>query len=298
MGVARFARCARWARFATLVLTVALLAPVEGQARNFLWKAAGRQNTIYLVGSVHMLTKDYYPLSPVLDAAFKDSTLLVEEADLGEMLSPESQLALLGRVMLPPAQSLDALVSPATFALVGRHAAALGVPMEPLKRFKPWYVALTLLGLEWQKAGFDSELGLDRHFYDRAKSEGKDVQGLETAAYQMSRFDEMTPAQQDHLLAESLKDLAGEQASVTTLANAWRAGDGAAVERIVFEGVKDDPLLYQRLLVERNRNWLPRLEALFARQGHAFVVVGAAHLVGPDGLLAMLKARGFSVEQM
>ncbi len=295
----RFAGVSRFARFASLLVTVALLAPAGGaaQPRNFLWKAVARQNSIYLVGSVHMLTKDYYPLSPALDAAFKDSSLLVEEADLGEMLSPESQLALLGRVMLPPTQSLETLVSPGTFALVRQHVAALGVPIEPLKRFKPWYVALTLLGLEWQKAGFDSELGLDKHFYDRAKGEGKDVQGLETAAYQMSRFDEMTAEQQDHLLAESLKDLESEQANVTTLANAWRAGDAALVERLVLEGVKDDPLLYQRLLVERNRNWLPRLEALFARRGRTFVVVGAAHLVGPDGLLGMLKARGYSVEQ-
>ena len=297
-GFARFARFAGFARFAFLFVAIALLAPVEGaQARNFLWKATGRQNAIYLVGSVHMLTRDYYPLNPALDAAFTESNLLVEEADLGEMLSPESQLTLLARVMLASSQSLDTVLSPATYALVTTHVTGLGVPIEPLKRFKPWYVALTLLGLEWQKAGFDPELGLDRHFYDRAKGEGKEVQGLETAAYQISRFDELTMEQQDRLLAESLKELGTEQANVTTLASAWRAGDAAAVERIVLQGVKDDPLMYQRLLVDRNRNWFPRLESLFARRGHAFVLVGAAHLVGPDGLLTMLRAKGYSVEQ-
>src|SRR5262249_42499773 len=104
--------------------------------------------------------------------------------------------------------------------------------------------------------------------------------------------------QQDRMLAQSLSDLDQERANVTTLADAWRAGDAPTVERIVLQGLKEDRLMYDRLLVERNRNWLPKLEALFARSGHALVVVGAAHLVGPDGLLALLKAKGYRVEQL
>ena len=100
------------------------------------------------------------------------------------------------------------------------------------------------------------------------------------------------------MLAESLKDLDREQASVITLTNAWKAGDTATVERIVLDDVKGDPIMYERLLVNRNRNWLPTLDALLNRKGRAFVVVGAAHLVGPDGLLAMFKAKGYKVEQL
>jgi uncharacterized protein len=152
--------------------------------------------------------------------------------------------------------------------------------------------------VEWQKAGFDPQLGLDKHFYDQAKSDGKTTQGLETAEYQISRLDDMTLEQQEHLLSESLKDIDAERANMAKLVEAWRVGDGPGVERIVLSELKQEPLLYQRLLVERNRNWLPRIEALFSRQKHALVVVGAAHLVGPDGLLAMLKAKGYTVEQM
>jgi len=281
-----------------VALSVATLGHTEAATRNFLWKVTGKPGAVYLVGSVHMLTKDYYPLSPALDSAFKDSDLLVEEADLGEMLSPNSQLQMLARGMLPPSQSLDKVVSPATFALVSARAGALGLPIEALKSFKPWALALMLLGLEWQKAGFDQDLGLDKHFYDRAQTDGKAVQGLETVDYQISRFDEMSMDQQDRLLADSLKDLETETANVNKLADAWKAGDAPAVERIVLQDLKQDPQMYQRLLVERNRNWLPTLEALFTRRGHAFVVVGAAHLIGPDGLLAMLKSKGYTVEQM
>ena len=102
---------------------------------------------------------------------------------------------------------------------------ALGLPIEPLKRFKPWALALTLLAMEWQSAGFDPNLGLDKHFYDRARAERKAVKGLETVAFQISRFDEMTMPDQDRLLAQTLKELETETASVTALADAWKAGD-------------------------------------------------------------------------
>jgi uncharacterized protein len=288
---------ARVAVAATLLLC-ASGARGDAATHSFLWRVSGHQTVVYIVGSVHMLSKDYYPLNPAIESAFTDSDLLIEEADLGEMLSPDSQLRILTRGMLPSGQSLEKVISPATYEQVRRHVAALGLPLEPLALFKPWALALTVLALEWQRAGFDPELGLDKHFYDRARSEGKAVQGLETTEYQISRFDGMTMQQQDRLLADSLKGLETERANVARLADAWKIGDVSTVERIALQDLKDDPLMYERLLLERNRNWLPKIEALFARRGHAFVVVGAAHLVGPDGILSMLRSRGFAVEQM
>jgi len=266
-------------------------------ARDFLWKVSGATGSVYLVGSVHLLTKDFYPLSPALEQAFKGSDLLVEEADLAELLSPTAQMQMLARGMLPASTTLDAVVSPATFALVTARAKELGLPLEPLKRFKPWSLALMIEALQWQKAGFDGELGLDRHFYDQARANGTQVQGLETAAFQISRLDGMTMEQQERLLSETLKDLDNELTNLTTLVQAWKAGDAAEIERIVLADVKQNPLMYERLLVERNRNWLPELEKLVARPRPAFVVVGAAHLVGPDGLIALLAAKGYRVEQ-
>jgi len=273
-------------------------APPQAAGRNFLWKATGKQTAIYLLGSVHLLSKDYYPLNPALDAAFKDSDLLVEEVDLGAMLEPESQLRLLTKGLLPAGQSLDKVVSASTFELVSKKLTELGMPIEPLKQFKPWSLALTLMSLSWIGAGFDPNLGLDKHFYDLAREEGRLIQGLETTEFQISRFDEMPMALQDRLLVETLNEMETGMASVTTLANAWKSGDTETIEKIALQDVRKEPEMYQRLLVERNRNWLPKIEALFNRPGRALVVVGAAHLVGPDGLLQMLKARGYVIEQL
>jgi uncharacterized protein len=164
-------------------------------------------------------------------------------------------------------------------------------------RLRPWLLALMIDSLEWQKQGFDPNFGLDKHFYDQAKEDNKAVKGLETVNDQISIFESMTPQQQDHLLAETLKDIDTEQANLNKMISAWRVGDAAAVEKIVLTDIQKESELYQRLLVNRNKNWMPKIEELFARKGHAFVVVGAAHLVGPDGLLAMLKAKGYAIEQ-
>lgn len=296
-------RNSKTARVRALVLALAVafaaLAPLQAAAptRNFLWKATGKQGVVYLVGSVHLLTKDFYPLSPALDAAYKASDLLVEEVDMGDMLSAGGQIQMLSRGLLTGDQTLEKVLSPATYALLSKRLGAVGAPVEALSRMKPWMIALTLEALEWQKAGFDADLGLDKHFYDKAKQDGKAVQGLETIEYQISRFDEMPMALQDHLLAETIKGIDTEQSNMSKLIESWRTGDAPAVERIVLKDLQQEPQLYQRLLVERNRNWLPKLELLFSRKGHAFVVVGAAHLIGPDGLITMLKAKGYTVEQ-
>ena len=282
---------------ATVAVATALTA-AQAATRNFIWKVSGKQSAIYLVGSIHMLTKDYYPLNPALESAFKDSDLVVEEADLGEMLGAEAQMSVLMRGRLPSEQTLDKVVSPETYAQVSKHVSAHGLPIELLKQFKPWMLALMIETFEWQKAGFDPSLGLDKHFYDRAQGDGKTVQGLETADYQISLFDSMTAQQQDRLLADTLKGIDTEMSSITKLTDAWKTGDAPTVERIVLADLKQDTVMYQRLLVERNQNWLPKLEALFTRSGRAFVVVGAAHLVGPDGLLTMLKSKGYTIEQL
>lgn len=289
----------RWSSF-LVVVVVALLASASNAASpSFLWKATGpRGGTVYLAGSIHLLSNEYYPLAPAFDEALDRSDLLVEEVDLGEMLAPESQMLMLTRGMMPAGQSLDSALSAGTLAAVQAKVAELGLPMAPLQLFKPWALALTLQGMEWQKAGFAAELGLDRHFYDRARAAKKEVQGLETLEYQIAQFDEMPMEMQDRLLAETLKEMDTTKVNVQKLAQAWKAGDAPAIEAVVLRDLKAEPEMYNRLLVQRNRNWLPKIEALFTRPTPAFVVVGAAHLVGGDGLVQMLKSRGYSITQM
>jgi uncharacterized protein YbaP (TraB family) len=152
--------------------------------------------------------------------------------------------------------------------------------------------------LAWQKAGFDANLGLDKHFYDRAKQAGRPVQGLETMDYQLSQFDGLGPAVQERMLAETAREIGQTEETFTRMTQAWKSGDPAAVERQIADDLRQEPEMYSRLLLDRNRNWLPKIEALFALPTPSFVVVGAAHLVGPHGLIAMLSDRGYTLTQM
>lgn len=277
--------------------TVAAL-QVAAAPSNFLWKVTGpRGGTMFIAGSLHLLAGEYYPLAPAFDAAFAQADLLVEELDMGEMMASSSQMLMLQRGMMPAGQTLESVLTPQTMTAVKAKVTEMGLPMAPLQLFKPWALALTLQGLEWQKAGFDPELGLDRHFYDRAKAKNLGVQGLESLDFQIAQFDGLSMPLQDKMLADTLKEMGTTQEAVGEMARAWKSGDAPAIERIVLRDLKSDPQMYQRLLVDRNKVWLPKLEALFTRPKPAFVVVGAAHLVGSDGLIAMLRAKGYTVVQ-
>ena len=283
---------------AVVVGLASLTIPVRAAGRAFAWKATGKPGVVYLVGSVHLLSKDFYPLNPALENAYKESTLLAEEVDLGEMAQPDAQMTLLAKGMLPSGQSLDTVLTPSTRALLDKHLGDFGPMGEVAKRFKPWLAALTIESLAWVNAGFDPNLGLDKHFYDRAVADGKTVQGFETMAFQVSLFDDMPMDQQDRLLASMLKDIDTEQANMTKLIDAWHQGDAPTVERLVLADMKGEPAVYKRMLVDRNKNWIPKIDQLLSRNGTSLVVVGAAHLVGPDGVIAMLRAKGYTIEQL
>ena len=266
--------------------------------KHFLWAVSDTHGgVVHLMGSLHVLTPEFYPLSPELERTFDTSKVLVEEVDLDEMNDPATVLSLVGKAMFTDGRTLEDAVSPATYAEVRRRADQAGVPLLVLERMKPWMAAVALTTPALQAAGFDTELGLDKHFFERAKKAGIERRGLETVRYQLERFDELSPALQESLLTSTMVDFDTETANVRVIAKAWASGDTATIERLMLSSVLDSKALYERLVVERNRNWIPPIETCLRQKSACFVVVGAAHLVGPDGLPALLAKKGYAVEQ-
>jgi len=289
-------RAGVWA--SVLLVAASVILAAQDEPRHFLWKVTSPEGgEAYLLGSVHVLTKSFYPLSPVIEQAFASSKVLVEEVDLDEMDDPATMMRLVGKAMLPDGQTLDQLVSKDTFEAVRARAETHGVPMPVLQRMKPWMAAVTLTAAELARAGFDGTLGVDRHFYDRAKASGMPRRALETAAYQFDRLDGLSAVLQEASLKAMLADIDTQAANFERLVEAWRAGDTAAVGRLLHEGFKDSPEIAERLLVERNRNWVAPVEKCLVERARCFVVVGAAHLVGPDSLVELLRAREHAVVQ-
>lgn len=285
---------------ASLALSAAVVAPAVAQApeKHFLWSvtAPGAPPT-YLLGSLHVLTPDYYPLSAPIERAFKQSQVLIAEADIDELANPATLMSVAARALLPDGRTLDQVIDRALYAKVRQRAEHAGLPMAALARMKPWMVAITLTVPAMQSAGFDPEHGVDRHFFERARKAGMERRALETVAFQFDRLDQMPAADQEALLGSTLDDLDSQLSNVKTIADAWARGDTAAVENLLLATTTAAPGMYQRLLAERNVSWVPAVETCLTQRTTCFVVVGAAHLVGPDSLVALLKKKGYAVEQ-
>jgi uncharacterized protein YbaP (TraB family) len=290
---------------ARLLLAVALFlgaaAAAAAQARpaaakNFLWKVQSGSGVLYLAGSVHALTAQVYPLNAAYQRAFDASATLVEEIDLGDTSILAAAPMMMAKGVYQDGRTFERVVSKETAALVAQRLNGT-IPPELLSPMKPWLVTLMLTAMQVQQAGLDSSLGLDKHFYDEAVTAKKAVSGLETAESQIDRFDKMPEALQEQMLLSTLADLDTQNAELKTLVTAWQRGDAATLEKTLLHSFEDYPAAYTSLIVERNRNWMPQLDACLARSAPCFVIVGAAHLVGPDGLLAMLRKKGYKVEQ-
>jgi uncharacterized protein YbaP (TraB family) len=284
---------------AAVVVLFVLASPLAGQTgKSSLWKVEAESGAVaYLLGSLHVLTPEWYPLNATINKAFAESAVLVEEIDLDEANDPALMMSALMKAMLSDGRTLDQVIAPEVYAEVKKRAEQAGLPMMAVTRMKPWLVAITLMAPTLQAAGFKPELGVDRHFFDRAVASGMKRQALETLSYQLDRFDQLSPKLQEDLLKSTMAELDTAVKGVNEMAQAWAFGNVAAIETMTLTALKESPELYARMLVERNHNWVPQIETCLKSNAACFIVVGAAHLVGPDGLPTLLAKRGYKVAQ-
>jgi uncharacterized protein YbaP (TraB family) len=266
-------------------------------ARGFIWKAERAGKQVWLVGSLHLLTPDFYPLPDSIEQAFAKSSVLMEEIDMNDAADPQFAAVVLSKAMNPSGVTLASQLSKETIASVTAWLAKLGIGFESLQAMKPWMVSITIQTIGLKQLGFDENLGIDKHFMDAATRAKKPLVPLETALEQINFLDGLSPKTQDQMLRQSVESNDTEQAEIKTIAAAWRAGDVPTMERVALSDMKDAPEVYETLLAGRNRRWVPKIEACAQANSSCFVVVGAAHLVGPDGLLALLKKQGYTVTQ-
>lgn len=266
-------------------------------SRSFLWKVQSGAAILYLAGSVHALDKASYPLDPAFQRAFDASTTLVEEIDLAETDSLAAAPALLAKGMNPGGRTFDQVVSKETAELLSERLKDSPMVLTLVRTMKPWMIDVVLSALQAQKMGLDPDLGLDQHFYDKAKAAGRKIVGLETALYQLDRLDTLPLEVQERMLRRTLEELDTAGEMLGNLLAVWKQGDAAGLERLMRDEYAANPEVYQSLVVDRNRDWMPQLDACLTERLSCFVVVGAAHVVGPDGLLTMLRRKGYRVEQ-
>lgn len=276
-------------------------APAVPAARALLWKVSDADNHIYLLGSFHILKPEDYPLPASIDAAFADAERVAFEISPGEMRSPDLPRKMMAAGTIQRGPPLAQRLRPDTLHRLEAYCRQRNLALEQLSRFEPWMVSLVISLGEAARIGYQPGKGLDQSLIDRAQAAGKPGMGLESADDQIAALDSMTPAEQEQSLLEALDDVDGMQARMEQLHDDWRRGDASAIEKLMDSELKSSyPQLYQRINVARNDAWVPKLRRLLDAPGHddTLVVVGAMHLVGPDGVVAKLRASGYRVERL
>lgn len=279
-----------------------------GRPIPLLWKVSDADNSVYLLGSFHLLKAEDYPLSIDVDTAFADAESVVFEIAPQEMTSVDLGMRFEQAARRGDGTTLGSEISPATarklrtwFQDTFGSGTASKLAAQKLQAYEPWFVALTISVTEMTRAGLDPTLGLDRHFADEAERAGKPTSGFETGEQQIAFLDGMGRQEQLQFLEETLDEAAQGGGQVEKLHQAWRSGDADEMwNGMAFEMRRDYPQLYQHINVDRNDAWLPRIRERLDTPGDddTLVVVGSLHLLGSDGLVEKLRAKGYKVERI
>jgi len=257
---------------------------------------------VVLFGSVHLLSADTQWLTPALaqDLARADSIWF--EIPIDAAGQAEAARLALQRGLAPADQTLSATVGPAVWAKLARTAQALQVPPQTFQRLQPWLAELTLSVLDFQRQGARTDLGVEQQLAKAAPPTAR-REAFETVAEQIAFFADAPMGDQIDSLNETLDEIQNDPDEFKRLAADWARGDVHAIEVEALGPMqRESPTVYKRLLVDRNQRFASRIEALLRGDGggegvsHILIVVGVGHLVGPDGVPALLRKGGFSVE--
>jgi len=279
------------------LFSVSLLAGADTGTPSSVWVISSGDQKVYLGGTVHLLRPSDYPLPEQYEIAYQDADKLYFETDISGMSDMGTQARMLQRLTYQDERTLRSVLNEDAYSALASHLQTAGLPIAMVQKFKPGLLISTLSVIEMQKMGFSPQ-GVDAFFNSRAREDGKPVGQLESIDDQIGFLAAMGEGNESEFILLSLQDLEKAQ-MLEQMIDAWRTGDNDKLSALFIDDMKalsND--LYQNILVDRNNDWLPLIEAMFSQQGTEFVLVGAAHLIGEDGLLQLLAGKGYTVSRL
>lgn len=263
-----------------------------------LWQIDGDNNRIYLLGSVHLLREQDYPLPSVLYAAYDDAEALIMELDMDDLDPVQMQTLVAELGSLPAGGSLADVIGQDTYAEAETLAAKIDIPLPMLASVEPWLAAITIEQLMLQRIGFNPEFGIEAHMVGKAAADRKEILGLEELEEQLGFLDGLSLPAQRSLLLQTLSEAGEIEPMMDGLIGAWRNGDTAYLEENMLEEMQAYPELYSAIVVERNRRWVDDILSRLDDGQDYLIIVGALHLVGEDSVPALLAMRGHEARQL
>ncbi|MBT8137842.1 MAG: TraB/GumN family protein [Gammaproteobacteria bacterium] len=263
---------------------------------HIVWEVQGESNSVFLLGSIHLLRPQDYPLPEVYDEVYAEAEQLVMELDMDDLDVSTMQREMMTAAMIDNG-SLRDLLGEEAWNTAARTAAGMDIELEMLGAVEPWFAALTVVELQMVKMGFNPALGVEFYFLERARNDDKPITGLETIGEQIAFFDEMPIDTQRRFLLKTLDDASKIGTDIDALVGAWRSGDLAAMRGELTRGFDGFPQVYNSLVAARNAGWLEDITDLLDDEDDYLVIVGALHLVGEDSLVKLLDEQGFQLNR-
>lgn len=263
-----------------------------------VWKISLGDRHLYLGGTMHLLSEADYPLPAPFQRAYDASDVLIFEADVAAMAQPYWQQQMRDVILLPAGQQLSDRLQAETWQIVQRQLARIDIPVAAVQPLTPAGFVTTVSVIALRRAGL-AAVGVDSHFLMRARYDGKPVLFLEDVQEQLDFLAAMGAGREDALVLSTLEDVVMIDKLLQPMVAAWRSGDMAALDELGAASMREQfPRVYEQLLVSRNHNWLAKIDAMLATDEVEYVLVGALHLAGVDGLLTALGERGYRVQQL
>jgi uncharacterized protein YbaP (TraB family) len=272
----------------------------DTQNKSFIWKISSEVNSIYLLGSIHVASPDIYPLDSAIEDAFALADNLAVEVDIAHMDGTHMLQLMMDYGTYPEGEGLRDHIPADLYAQLNEQFEEFGFGLATFDSYKPWVVVTMQEELQLEELGYDTEYGIDLYFLNQAAESGKDIIELETAEFQIELISAFPDELMILLLEEGVENPLTEE-DATSLFEAWEDGDAATMELLLFEALIDEPALepyYEKMIDERNLTMAEIIEGFLADDETYFVVVGAGHLVGDNGLISILGGRGYVTEQL
>jgi len=281
---------------AGVLYAVAQTAPAAASKKAIFWKVSSPTSVTYLLGSIHLGSKDMYPLPKEIEDAFAGSAALLVEADVRHVDMAKLQAMVLEKGLYTSPDSLWNHVTPETWQKLEQFCEKYEMPVSNLAALKPWVVALTISTVPMMKAGMDPSLGIDMYFLNKAGN--KRVVEIESTDWQINLISGFAEDLQEKFLAAAIEEGIGMQDGLKRMRDAWSSGDADKLDAITRETTKTPEQSTRAILQDRNPHMADTAEQFLKGKEQAFLVVGAAHLVGKEGVAAILARRGYKVEQV
>ncbi len=282
-----------------IIVLIALVFSATVYAESSVWKLKTDKGTFYLAGSCHVLRKSDYPLPEEFESAYDNVDQVIFETDLEALMRPDIQFLLMSKGMYTGGETLEKKLSKKTYESLVKFCNDKSIPLALFQSFKPWLLTMTLMAMELEKNGISPGDGLDMYFSNKAKQDGKDTSGLEDIHKHIELVASLEEDLDESVIESFLQELEGLQSTMNDLIKSWRSGDEAEIDKFLSENMREEyPGLYNRLIADRNRDWVPHLETLIDSGKRTLVVVGVGHLVGNNSVINLLKSKGYKVKKM